>query len=83
MGTHQFRLPDILTECEARFEEVSMFLKLDEVIEGGLKAWVMALSLQRCCPEGDDEVRLRFFLALAASLFRLACSRILFEISNF
>jgi hypothetical protein len=82
VGTHQFKLPDILTECEARFEEVSMFLKLNEVIEGGLKAWVMALSLERCCPEGDAEVRLRFFLAPAASLFRLAGSQIL-EILNF
>jgi len=82
VGTHQFKLPDILAECEARFEEVSMFLKLNEVIEGELKAWVMALSLQRCCPEGDAEVRSRFFLAPAASLFRLAGSQIL-EILNF
>jgi len=42
-----------------------MCLKLDEVIYEGLKAWVMALSLERCYLDGGDEVRLRFFLALA------------------
>jgi hypothetical protein len=42
---------------EALAEEIWGVLKLEEAWRVRMDGLVMAMSLQSCCPEGDDEVR--------------------------